>query len=1077
MNTRLFFVFSLVVILGFTELYAQDEVKVPRDPAVNPAGTEVSFSYQGDIWTAPFTGGEATRLTVHEAYEASPRWSPDGTAIAFGGNRFGNNDIFVIPSGGGKSTRITYHSGNDGLYDWTTDNRLLFTSNRVFRQIEWDDEIQSVSADGGTPQRLLNAVGDMPAMSPDGRFVAFVRGSCRISREQYDGPADRDIWIYDTETESYHELTNNSINDFLPRWGDDNTLYFLSASNGRYNIYKQQLNENGTADGSAAAVTRFTDHGVRYFDVSRENERFVFERKAELYTKDGISGDDRQLDIRLSSDYRFDPVEHKTYRDNISEYAVSPNEELIAMTIRGEIFVKPNDEEDLRAVNLSDHPFRDQSPTWLNDSTLIFSSDRHGQYDLFLVRSSDPNKTDIFESLKHEVVRLTDSEEDEVEPQVSPDGKKIVYRQGRGRLITASIDENGDFDDEEILLDGWDTPGGVAWSPDSRWLAYSLSDLNFNSEVYIHAADNSRDPVNFTMHPGTDAGPVWSPDGSKIGFISNRNNNDFDIWFVWLKEEDWEKTENDRKYGYYFDEPEAEEKDKDKDDEGEDEEKEEAEPIEIDFENIHERLWQVTSVPGSEFGLAIGEEGEQFYYTASDPATNGTDLYSIKFDRSENKRLTEGGQNPYQITLGPKGKQLFALKSGRINQVSTSGKFTGLPFNAGMRINHTKENEQIFEEAWSALSQGFYDPDFHGRDWEELKETYKPWALSASTAQDFRYMFNWMLGQVNASHMGLYGSNPEETQEQRTGLLGIEVVPAENGLEVTKVVMNSPADKEKTKLFVGDVITHVEGEPITDEVNFYSFLVNDASEQVLLEVDGQNGSREVVIRPTNSLSTELYEEWVKSRKELTEQYSNGRLGYVHVRAMGWTSFERFERELMASGHDKEGIVIDVRWNGGGWTTDYLMTVLNVRQHAYTVPRGAAENLEREHEKFRNYYPFSERLPEAWWTKPSVALANSSSYSNAEIFSHAYKTLGIGTLVGTPTFGAVISTGGQGLIDGSFVRMPFRAWYVKATDENMENGPAVPDVIIDNAPDSKAKGEDPQLKKAVEVLLGQIDEGN
>jgi C-terminal processing protease CtpA/Prc len=203
------------------------------------------------------------------------------------------------------------------------------------------------------------------------------------------------------------------------------------------------------------------------------------------------------------------------------------------------------------------------------------------------------------------------------------------------------------------------------------------------------------------------------------------------------------------------------------------------------------------------------------------------------------------------------------------------------------------------------------------------------------------------------------------------------------------------------------------------------------------------------------------------------QYSGGRLGYIHIQGMNWPSFERFERELAASGHGKDGIVIDVRFNGGGWTTDMLMAVLNVQQHSYTVPRGAAENLEKEHKNFKSHYPYGERLPLSSWTKPSVAMCNQNSYSNAEIFSHAYKTLGIGKLVGMPTFGAVISTGGQGLIDGSMVRMPFRAWYVKATEENMEHGPAVPDVLVENAPDSKANGEDPQLKKAVELLLDDL----
>lgn len=291
---------------------------------------------------------------------------------------------------------------------------------------------------------------------------------------------------------------------------------------------------------------------------------------------------------------------------------------------------------------------------------------------------------------------------------------------------------------------------------------------------------------------------------------------------------------------------------------------------------------------------------------------------------------------------------------------------------------------------------------------------------------------------------------------------------------MSHIVPHTPADKSKSKLMVGDVIISVNGEQIQSNTNFYELLEGEASNQVLLEVKGTDEKvREVVIRPTRSISTELYEEWIKEKKALTEEYSNGRLGYIHIRGMNLPSFERFERELMASGLGKEGIVIDVRFNGGGWTTDYLMAVLNVKQHAYTIPRGAAKSLD-ENKKFEQYYPYSERLPLSSWTKPSIAMCNESSYSNAEIFSHAYKTLGIGTLVGMPTFGAVISTGGQRLIDGSLVRMPFRAWYVKATGENMENGPAVPDVIIDNPPASRAKGDDAQLRKSVELLLQQID---
>ncbi|MDR9387629.1 MAG: S41 family peptidase [Balneolaceae bacterium] len=1061
MKTFLFPLFGLLLLTVDTNAQSQSDLLLAREPAISHDGAMVSFSYQGDIWTVPFEGGPATRLTIHKAYETAPVWSPDGDHIAFKGSRFGNYDIFTIPSDGGVSERITYYSGSDDLFDWTSQNTLLFASNRTFNQVEWDIELQHVSATGGTPSRLLDALGDHPTMSPNGRFIAFVRGSCRIEREEYDGPADLDVWLYDTETGIYTEVTQNSRNDYLPKWKDDNTLVFISAETGRYNVVMQSIDNEGALIGDMEPITQFETHGVRHFDISEEGH-LVLERKANLYTMTSSMEEPSILDIQLSSDYRLDPLESMTFTGDIDQYAVSPNGEYTAMTIRGEIFIKANDEDIRRAVNVSKHSYRDQSPTWVNDSTLVFSSDRDGQYDLYMVTSDDAAKTDLFKTLKFATTRLTSTPEDETNPLVSPNGEKIAFRRDRGGLIVADIDENRGLSNELALLDGWSTPGGVTWSPDNQWIAYALDDLNFNSEVYIHDVKNEMEPVNVSMHPRGDVSPFWSADGSKLGFLSDRNNGDYDLWFAWLQEDEWLKSEEDREDGFYFDT--ASESDDDL-----------SEQIQIDFNDIHERLWQVTSMPGNEGNLVISNDGETFFFTASSPADRRSDLFSIQFDRDDMKQITKGGQNPGRITLGPNGESLFSVSRGALKQIDPeSGSMTSLPFAARMTVDHTLEREQIFEEAWRALSKGFYDPQFHGKDWTALKDTYKPWALAGSTIQDFRYVFNWMLGQLNASHMGLRGSRPEETQEDRTGLLGVAVEPVSQGVRVSHVVPNSPADKAQSKLTVGDIITHVEGHEMKPSTNFFSQLANDVSEQVLLTVVDEDGdSREVVIRPTNSLRDLLYEEWVDSRKELVKEYSNDRLGYIHVEGMNWPSFERFERELMAQGHGKEGIVIDVRWNGGGWTTDMLMTVLNVRQHAYTVPRGATDNLEQNHTSFEHTYPYGERLPLSWWTKPSVAIANQSSYSNAEIFSHAFKTLGHGTLVGMPTFGAVISTGGQGLIDGSYVRMPFRGWYVKGSDMNMENGPAVPDVEIENEPDSKAKGTDPQLKKAVDVLLEEV----
>jgi tricorn protease len=296
-------------------------------------------------------------------------------------------------------------------------------------------------------------------------------------------------------------------------------------------------------------------------------------------------------------------------------------------------------------------------------------------------------------------------------------------------------------------------------------------------------------------------------------------------------------------------------------------------------------------------------------------------------------------------------------------------------------------------------------------------------------------------------------------------------------VEVQRVVPRSPADREASTLREGDVITAVDGQSVTEADNFYRLLEGTVEEKVLLSVTGPDGEeRTVRIRPTGDLSDELYREWVEERKRLVEEYSNGRLGYIHVEGMDWESFEHLERELYASAHDKEGLLIDVRYNGGGWTTDYLMTVLNVRRHAYTVPRGAADSLEQTHTEFREHYPFGERLPYGAWTKPVAALANENSYSNAEIFSHAFKNLDHGPLVGQPTFGAVISTGAVPFIDGSYARMPYRGWYVYQTDENMEHGPARPDIQVKNPPGIKVEDKDPQLRRAVKALLsGENDQ--
>lgn len=1062
-----------LAILGLcmaSSLFAQVQDPFLRYPSISPDAKTVAFSYQGDIWTVPSEGGRAMRLTLNEAYEALPLWSPDGKQIAFNGDRFGNNDVFVIDAQGSTPKRLTFLSRSDSLSSWTHDGHLLFSSAR-FLPFNWEEEVYQVPVAGGTPTRLMAGLGEMARMSPNGKVVAFVRGVAKNDRKRYRGPANLEIWTWHVASDTYHQITNFDGNDFRPIWSGDNELVFISEADGTYNLYKVATSNNGAATGEPQAVTQFKEDGVRYFDIAKDGT-MVLEKDTHIYRLTA-GGDIQKIEVTVPADSRFLSETARTFSSGLRNVAVSPKEDFLSLMVRGEVFLIKNDPKKGRTVRLTHHPFRDRDIEWHGEEAIVFASDRMGgQYDLFTITSAEEDQPSLYKALDHKTTRLTKTDGDERSPVVSPDGKKIVFTRGGNQMIVAEFNEDHQLGKETVLFEGWNLPGDIVWSPDSQWLAYTQQDLEFNAEIFIQAADGSKGPVNITFHPRNDHSPVWSKDGSKLAFISARNNGDDDVWFVWLRREDWEKTKAD------WDEDEDEEpkksadkgkKSKEKDDEKEDAEAEDR--IQIDFNRIHERLTQVTSLPGDEGDVMISKDGESFFFISNN------DVYKIKWDGTEQKKVTGGGKRGGTLFMGPEYKYLYFVQApGKISRIDTKKlKKESLSYSAKMKINHVAERQQIFNEGWRALNQSFYDPGFHGVDWDAMNQKYKAWAMKASTDQDFQDVFNMMLGELNASHMGFRMPDRYDTANERTGYLGIEVTPEKNGVRITKVLPYGPADREKSRLYVGEIITAVDGEPIRQNTNFYMLMKDTVNERVRLEVRNNKGvERRVVIRPTSSLRTLLYEDFVESRRQMVSKLSNGRLGYVHVRGMNWPSFEAFETAMTAEGHGKDGMVIDVRYNGGGWTTDYLLSVLSVKQHAYTIPRGATDDLTKNHSKFEKYYPYSERLPLASWPGPAITLCNQFSYSNAEIFSHAFQSLGRGTLVGAPTFGAVISTGGVGLMGGSFVRMPFRGWFVKKTGQNMENGPAVPDLLVTDPPGDLLNGKDPQLEAAVKQLLSEIN---
>jgi len=1057
--SRLVLVITFLLGMG----HSMDAQLLARFPSIHPDGSQIAFSYQGDIWISDMDGTAARRITVHEAYDSHPRWSRDGSQIAFQSNRYGRDDIFTCALGSGKIQRHTYYSGGDQYPAWRPDGRLVFSSGRTFKQLERESEIYSFSEEIATPNRALDALGLIAEPSYNDRYWAVVKGYCRSTREAYQGSARQNIWWVDREGETYEPLAADTSQDIMARFSEQE-VFVLSARSGAYNIFTTGFSEDGPGE-YWTALTDYEQMGPTYFDVSRDGKTLIFERLGKLYTlKRGA--EPVEVPLAVPADYTFYPEEVKTNSSGAGDYAVSPDGKYIAFEVRGELFLMKNDKENSRTVRLTDHPARDQQPQWLNDSTLVFMSDRSGKEELYLLDSQDEDLNDLYWTFSLHVSPWISREAMITDYSLSPDCDQIVVASEGSKLETADIDTLGELGKWDVLWTGWSTPSGIEWSPDGKWIAYEQSNLNFNRDVFIRSLDPEDEPINVSMHPRRDGSPVWSPDGKKLAFMSERNNGDVDVWMAWLQTEDY--LRNTKDWEEYEDMPEPL-----KQRLSWTADTSSTVTVHIDEDNIYRRLSQVTRYSGSESRVLFDHKSEHIYFVKSDGENQ--QLMKIKWDGSDAKELISA-KGLGRLKRSSDGKYLHFTKRGKLQRLADGKKKPeNLPFQAKMRIDYQAEQAQMFDEAYRLIQARFYDPNFHGQDLEQLKSIYRPLAVDASTRQDFRDMFNEMLGQLNASHMGLYGGSREDVQRRRTAQLGVDLIATDDGWEVQRVIPNSPADRPESQLNAGDLIIAIDGEPWTSERNAYEQLEEKVLDRIWMKVQNDDGEeRDVYLRTSSSVRSLLYKEWVAQRRELTEKYSNGRLGYIHIQGMNRPSFEVFERELMAAGYGKEGIIIDVRYNGGGWTTDLLMAVLDVRQHAYTIPRNAAASL-AEHEKFRSYYPFSERLPLSAWTKPSAALCNSNSYSNAEIFSHAYKQLEIGPLIGEPTFGAVISTGGARLIDGSLIRLPFRGWFVKATGKNMDMHPAVPDYIVNHPPGQKATGEDAQLEKAVDVLLADMGE--
>jgi len=1041
------------------------EAPLPRHPAPSPDGSMIAFDWQGDIWIIGSSGGTPTRLTANPAHDMQPVFSRDGRMLAFASNRFGSFDVFVMAADGGSAPRrLSFADRDDFPVDFSPDGaEVLFTSSRGL-SVRWMPTLWSVAVSGGTPRIAQDALGEHARYSPGGNALLFIRGATKWTRHGYHGTASRSPWLRSPDGE-YFRLSDFDGDEDYPGWIDDHEIILLSSRSPRKNIFRMNL-----INGEVEQLTHHENTDVRSPSISADGTLVAYEFEDRIRVLRLGSGESTLLHIDAPPDPFARGLHRSTETSGARDLDISPDGTLAAFIVEGDLFISEiTDKEDQeiaapRTLRLTRGAAEEAHPRFSPDgSAILFSSDREDSEDLWLIRPDD-SETAWIDSFDFPTMRLSTSRANEHDAQWSPDGNQIAYVRGKGDLMICDADGSN----TRVLLEHWESVD-FSFSPDGRYLAYSTVDVHYNSEVWVIPVEGGT-PYNLSRHPDDDLQPRWSPDGQRLLWVSKSHRDSFDVWGVWLRREDDRLLPAER-LKVFKEEMKSEEDEKGDENHSEADEKGANKPlpeVEIDFDGLWRRVRRLTSEQGDESAPQASPDGRCIIFVGE--AEGKKDLYRARWDGKKTKRLTRDGAAPVDIHFGPKGKNIFFLnQKGLIKRVDLKGKEGDpIPFSARCEIDVHARREEVFSQVWDALNDWFYDPDFHGVDWPSKRSIYHQLALEAPDTTDFADILNLMLGELNASHMGYYP--PTKNGDETSGWLGLDFDSDAGGpgLLIQSVIPEGPADAPSPGLRSGDRILSIASAEILPDTNVYELLIDRADRKTPIEILRADGRkvREFILPWTWGQEREKrYESWVRQRQELCNRYSGGRLGYLHIHSMDIPSFETFERDLQAAGEGRDGLIIDVRSNGGGWTTDYLMAVLMVQRHAYTVPR--------DDKSGTRAYPQS-RLPLAAWTRPAATLCNEDSYSNAEIFSHAFKTLHRGPLIGNTTFGAVISTSGQDLPDGGFVRTPMRGWYVAASGVNMENNGAVPDVVVLQPPvEDMSKAEDIQLRRAVEFLLDEM----
>lgn len=1092
MSQRKFFVcLSFIFLLLFAlQASAQNSTTYLTEPAISPDNREIAFVSGGDIWTVSSNGGTAQILVSHDATEGRPLYSPDGKKLAFVSNRSGNSDIYVLDFATNNLTRITYNDTSDNLDAWSKDgNWLYFYSSN--QDIAGMNDIFRVRANGGTPMPVSNdryTNEFFSAPSPDGINLAFsARGISngqwwRNGRSHID---ETELWI--KKDSNYQKIADRGAKQLWTMWSPDGSkIFYVSDRNGTQNIWSQNLN------GNAKQLTNFKTGRVLWANISYDGKEIVFERDFKIWKMSTASGNAEPLPITLRGSAAAQLFEDINLSNQISEFNLSPDGKKVVVVAHGEVFAATADEGG-EAIRVTETAAPESFATWSNDSKKVcYSSERSGKNLLY--------EYDFATETETQITKLGN----DYSPVYSSDGKFIAFIRNAREIWVYDREKKierklaNTFTDRPPII-GKRT---FTFSPDNKWIAFLTLDPENRSYTNVTVASiekNEVKPISFIAN--SFSGTVsWSPDGEYILFDTSQRTESPSLARIALKLRT-PKFDEDKFRGLFEQEnpqekpnpspspsvsptpseetditetptptpaPNTNQNGKDKKDNKANAGKDEKKPVEINFEDIRKRLSLLnTGVDINEH--AISPDGKTLLVTAS--AEGSFNLYTISLEELERnrsaKQITSSATFKSDAQFSPNSSEVYYLENGRIQIANLSrGNVRPLSISMRMKVNFADEKMEVFNQGWRYMRDHFYDEKYHGADWNAVYRTYEPLIRGSKNSDEMRRLMNLMVGELNASHLGVSGNSGfRGTPIGRLGLRFDRLEYENNGrLKVTEVIELTPAAVSK-EIKIGDYLLSIDKTNISGLTNINELLENKVGRRVELEIaskaDGSD-KKKVIVKPiaTNAEKYLLYRQWVEENRKYVERISNGKLGYIHLPDMGSGTLAQVYIDLDAQNQKKEGVIIDVRNNNGGFINPYVIDIFARRGYLTMQERGLWQ------------YPARSALGQRALERPTILLTNQHSLSDAEDLTEGYRTLNLGKVVGEKTAGWIIFTWSPSLFDGTRFRLP-RSKITDNRGQNMELNPRSVDVEVTRPIGETLTNKDSQLDTAVRELLGQI----